>query len=228
MPAAPSILSLSIKPSRIVACTASSKTNPPHHHAPPTPPHKKSLDLRRCITSLAATAALLVSTPTMDALATEKVGEFATSGLIPVPGLFRDTVQVIALDDPGVEGVKLYYTDYSRSLVEKLSNDPFGDPSQSSVTCVATGPIVLKDPSAARQEDGQEIFSELKTLNLLQNKRLRIRRIYDEKNNALVYVTYNTRFSSSYEEGGVSSSRYRTSICALPLSSTSGTSSTSK
>ena len=142
-------------------------------------------------------AALICLTPVLDAQANEKVAEFATSGLIPLPGVFRDTVQVIQLEDPGVEGVTLYYTDYSRSLVEKLANDPFADPSQSSVTCVATGKVVVKDPEAASGSEGQEIFSELKTLNVFQNKRLRVRRIYDQTNGAIIYISYSTRFTSS-------------------------------
>lgn len=155
----------------------------------------------------------------LEALANEKVAEFAASGLLPLPGVFRDTVQVVRLTDPGVEGVSLYFTDYSRSLVEKLSSDPFADPSQSSITCVATGPIKIKDPEAAAAADGEEIFSELKTLNIFQNKRLRVRRIYDKTNGAIIYVSYSTRFTSTSDEGGVSSSRYRTSTCALPLQS---------
>lgn len=162
-------------------------------------------------------AVLVFMTPACTAEANERVAEFATSGFIPVPGIFRDTVQVIRLEDPGVEGVTLYYTDYSRSIQEKLASDPFADPSQSSVTCVATGPVVVKDREAASSGDGVEIFNELKTFNLLQNKRLRVRRIYDEPNGAVIYVSYSTRFTSTSDEGGVSSSRYRTSICALPV-----------
>lgn len=115
--------------------------------------------------ALAASAALLL-TPVGAATANDVIAEFGTSGLIPVPGVFRDTVKVLSLDDPGVEGVKVYYTDYSRSLVERISSDPFSDPSQASLTCVATGPVVVKDPKAAMSKDGVEVFSELKTLNL--------------------------------------------------------------
>ena len=46
---------------------------------------------------------------------------------------------------------------------------------------------------------------------------LRVRRIYDAKNKVLLYVAYSTRFTSSADEGGASSSRYRTSVCAVPL-----------
>jgi catabolite regulation protein CreA len=158
-------------------------------------------------------AALLCFSPALSANANEKVAEFATSGLIPVPGVFRDTVQIIEFTDPGVEGVTLYFTDYSRSLVEKLAKDPFGDPSQSSVTCVATGKVRVIDPENAKG-DGVEILNELKSLNLFQNKRLLVRRIYDEKNGAVIYVSYSTRF----HDDASSSGRYKTSICALPIS----------
>jgi len=167
--------------------------------------------------SLAASAALcLMVTPCSPALANETIAEFATSGLIPVPGVFRDTVKVVSFTDKDVAGVTLYYTDYSRSLQERLSSEPFADPSQASLTCVATGPVVVQDPESAQTKDGVEVFSELKTLNLFQNKRLKIRRIYDGK--AVLYVAYSTRFTSTADEGGVSSSRYRTSICAVPVS----------
>ena len=105
----------------------------------------------------------------------ERIAEFGTSGLIPVPGVFRDTVQVDRITDPAVDGVALYFTDYSRSLSEKLTSDPFADPSQSSLTCLATGPVVIKSPEDVQGGNGKEIFSELKTLNLFQNKRLNIR-----------------------------------------------------
>ena len=167
------------------------------------------------ICSLAA-AAVLFSAPLLtatDAQANEKVAEFATSGFLPVPGVFRDTVQVIEFADPGVEGVTLYFTDYSRSIVEKLAKDPFSDPSQSSVTCVATGPVRVIDPQNA-VGDGVEIMNELKSMNIFQNKRLLVRRIYDEKRGAVIYVSYSTRF----HDDDSSSGRYRTSICALPVS----------
>lgn len=148
-----------------------------------------------------------------DAQANEKIAEFATSGF-----LFKDTVQVLQLNDPEIDGVSIYYTDYNRSIQEKLSSDPFADPSQSSLACVASGEVVVKDIQAIRGPEGKEIFSEMKTFNLLQNKRTRIRRIVDEKANTAIYVAYSTRNTTSKDEGGVSSSRYRTSMCAVPIS----------
>lgn len=153
----------------------------------------------------------LLCSSSSPAEANEKIAEFRSSGF-----LFKDTVTVVSLKDPQVDGIVIYYTDYNRSLQEKLSNDPFGDPSQSSISCVPTGQhISIKNPDAIRSSEGKEIFSEGKTFNILQNKKTRIRRIYDEKDQNLIYIAYSTRNTSSSDEGGVSSSRYRTSMCAV-------------
>lgn len=143
------------------------------------------------------------------------LAEFKTSGVI-----FKDTIQVLRLEDPEVEGVTVYYTDYTRSITEKLtsSEDAFSDPSQSSISCVSSQSgvgAVVKDPSAIRGSEGREIFAESKGLNILQNKKTRIRRVYDEKNQNVLYLAYNTRNTRSKDEGGVSSSRYRTSMCSV-------------
>ena len=50
-----------------------------------------------------------------------------------------------------------------------------------------------------------------------QDKTLRIRRLYDADRRSLVYVAYSTRLSTAADDGGVSTGRYRTSVCALRL-----------
>lgn len=168
----------------------------------------------RSIAGLVVTgaASLLLCVPTASA-SENLLAEFKTSGVI-----FKDAVQVLRLEDPEVEGVVVYYTDYTRSITEKLtsSEDAFSDPSQSSISCTnGSGGAIVKDPSAIRGAEGKEIFSEAKGLNIFQNKKTRIRRIYDEKNENVLYVAYNTRNTRSKDEGGVSSSRYRTSMCSV-------------
>ncbi|GAX83092.1 hypothetical protein CEUSTIGMA_g10518.t1 [Chlamydomonas eustigma] len=142
----------------------------------------------------------------------EKIGEFTGSGF-----LFKDNVEVMAVDDTEVEGVTLYLSDFQRNLVDKLKNDFFSDPSQTSVTCSITGPIRFKDPSKLKDKSGVEVFSERKSLNIFQDKTIRIRRLYDEKRNTLIYVAYSTRLSTASDDGGVTGGRYRTSVCALKL-----------
>ncbi|KAI7846478.1 hypothetical protein COHA_000013 [Chlorella ohadii] len=161
----------------------------------------------------AAAAVLLAGGP---ALAREKVAEFPTSGLI-----FRDTVKIIELNDDKVDGVVIYLTDYQRSITERLAKDPFGDPSQASLTCLANRPVTVPDEAAISGVEGKEIFSERKGINLFQNKNLRVRRIYDDKNKVIIYVAYSTRFTGAAEEKELSTSRYRTSVCAVPVSAPS-------
>ncbi|CAL8462350.1 g1883 [Coccomyxa elongata] len=143
--------------------------------------------------------------------ASSKVGEFTGNGFI-----FKDTVEVVAVEDPDVEGVTVYISDFKRSLVDKLSKDFFSEPSQASVTCAATGPVRIKDMNKVKGSGGGEVFSESKGLNFFQNKTLRVRRLYDEARNTLTYIAYSTRLSNSGDRP--SPSQYRTSICALPIS----------
>jgi len=156
---------------------------------------------------------LLIASP---ALANEKVAEFKSSGF-----LFKDSIQVTSLHDADVEGVTIYFTDYNRSIAEKMTSKEdmlFADPSQSSLACVKTQKILgVPDKNKIAGPEGKEIFSELKTLNVFQNKKTRIRRIYDENDDTIIYIAYSTRNTTSSDEGGVSSSRFRTSMCAVPI-----------
>lgn len=175
--------------------------------------------LRQSAAAVVATAGLVTGGIVQPALGFSegKVGEFDASGLI-----FKDSVEVVGVGDPEVEGVTLYYSDFKRSLADKLTNlDFFNEPSQASITCAATGPVRIKDKSKLGGSNGKEMFSEGKgrTLVFFSNKTLKIRRIYDQARSALLYVSYSTRLTTVSDEGskGVSSGRYRTSICAIPV-----------
>ena len=144
-----------------------------------------------------------------------KVGAFTGSGL-----LFKDGVEVVALDDPEVAGVTLYLSDFKRSFADKVAKMDFlNEPSQSSVTCSVTGPIALPNPADLGGLEGKQVFSETKSraLLLFGNKTLRIRRIYDPDRSTLMYVSYSTRIGSAGEEGREGTSRYKTSICVIPV-----------
>lgn len=140
----------------------------------------------------------------------DKLAEWSASGLV-----FKDSVEVVAVPDPEVTGVTLYISDFKRSLTDKLAKDFFSEPSQASVTCVAA-PSTSFDPARIEGREGREVFSETKGLSLIKNKTLRIRRVYDAASNTAIYVAYSTRVTSAADDG-VSSGRYRTSICAVPL-----------
>lgn len=139
----------------------------------------------------------------------EVVAEFNASGLV-----FKDSIEIAAFPDPKVEGVMLYLSDFKRSLTAKLQKDFFSEPSTASLTCTRTGPISFI-PEDIISKEGEEIFSERKNLSF-SNKNLRVRRVYDEKNGALIYISYSTRLTSTDGEGQ-SNGRYRTSICSVQI-----------
>ncbi|KAF5833423.1 CreA protein-domain-containing protein [Dunaliella salina] len=159
---------------------------------------------------LAAAATLVF--PGNASAAVEQIGEFEASGF-----LFKDMIEVSAYDDPVVEGVTLYFSDFKRSLTDKLAKDFFSEPSQASLSCDVVGPVVIKDMSKLGGKSGAEVFSESRGFNPFKNKTLRLRRIYDAKRNSLLYIAYSTRLTGASDEGNVSSGRYKTSLCAIKI-----------
>jgi len=157
-----------------------------------------------------AAAALTVS-PIPAMAENELVAKWDASGLI-----FKDSVEVIAFDDPKIDGITIFISEFQRSLSAKLQKDFFSEPSQASLTCTQTGKIVPKVELTSLKSDGEEVYSERKNLSLA-TKTLRVRRLYDEKHDTLVYVAYSTRLSSTKDDGASVSSQYKTSICTIPL-----------
>ena len=91
-----------------------------------------------------------------------------------------------AIADPKVQGVTCHLAYFERSLIDRLQQGNwFEDPSWSAVDCTRTGPIVLGDID--RGEDGEEVFSEGRSLIL---KSLKVTRIFDARNNALIYLAH--------------------------------------
>lgn len=80
---------------------------------------------------------------------------------------------------------------------------------QASLACVVTGPPRIDDVNKIRSKDGKELVSQGRNLSFFQQKALRVRRLYDEKRSAVVYVAYSTRLTSAQDEGGASTGRYK-------------------
>lgn len=70
------------------------------------------------------------------------------------------------------------------------------DPSNSSVSVCQTGPLRIHAPIVLGAE-GEEVHSEKKSLIF---KHVHVRRIYDEENNALVYVGYSSRLGQDMKD----------------------------
>jgi CreA protein len=109
-------------------------------------------------------------------------------------------IVVEAIADPKVAGVTCHVAHFERGLLDKLSKGNwFEDPSNASIACLQTGPIVIGD--IARGEGGEEVFSERKSLIF---KSLAVRRIYDEKNDSLIYVAYSRQVKEASAKMAIS------------------------
>ncbi len=125
-----------------------------------------------------ALAAFVLSLAALPARA-EEVGSFRNDWT-------GNGIVVEAVADPKVQGVTCHLTHYDRSIIDRLSKGSwFEDPSNSSIACRQTGPIVVGDIDTSAH--GEQVFSERLSLIF---KSLAVRRIYDKKNDTLVYVVY--------------------------------------
>lgn len=91
-----------------------------------------------------------------------------------------------AINDPKVEGVTCHIAYFERGIIDRLSKGNwFEDPSNASIACRQTGPITIGDID--RSEDGEEVFRQRRSIIL---KTLRIKRIFDEANQTLIYLVH--------------------------------------
>lgn len=140
--------------------------------------------MKKLIAALALTA-----TPVM----AEQVAE------VGVDWVGNDIV-IEAIHDPEVEGVTCHLAYFSRSVIDRLSQGNwFEDPSNSAIECSQTGPIRLGDVSTST--DGEDVFSESRSLIF---KSLRVKRIYDEENQVLIYLAHANELSEGSAKMSIS------------------------
>eukprot|EP00929_Paragymnodinium_shiwhaense_P040203 TRINITY_DN209_c0_g2_i1.p1 TRINITY_DN209_c0_g2~~TRINITY_DN209_c0_g2_i1.p1 ORF type:complete len:251 (-),score=51.06 TRINITY_DN209_c0_g2_i1:149-901(-) len=137
----------------------------------------------------------------------EIIGELEASGLV-----FKDTINVERITDPKVSGITLYQTDFSKSSFDKLKagNLLQADPSASGLACSVDGKVLAK-PDISKDKRGEEIFSEAKGII---GKTLKVKRVFDEKSNNVVYVVYTERLNKDDDPNG---SRFKSQACAIHL-----------
>ena len=93
---------------------------------------------------------------------------------------------VEAFSDPQVAGVTCHVVHFDRSVIDRLTKGNwFENPSNSSISCQQTGPIVIG--KIVTGPKGEEVFSQRMSLFF---KSIAVRRIYDKTNDTLVYVAY--------------------------------------
>ncbi len=134
--------------------------------------------MRNALSAFLTSAALFLSLGTVSAHA-EVVGK------VGVDWIGNDII-VEAVSDPGVQGVTCHITYFDRSVIDRLKNGNwFEDPSNSSIACRQTGPIVIGDIDLSKE--GEEVFREGMSLVW---KKLVVNRIYDKSNNTLIYLVH--------------------------------------
>ena len=109
-------------------------------------------------------------------------------------------IVVDAIGDPKVDGVTCHMSSFDRSLIDRLSKGNwFEDPSNAAISCQQTGPITIHD--IEKGKGGEEVFSQRISLVF---KSLGVRRIFDEKNQSLVYVVYSRQITEGSAKMGIS------------------------
>lgn len=99
---------------------------------------------------------------------------------------FKD-IKVESFVDPLVPGVTCHIADVEEDFA-------LADPSDSSVSCRQTGPITRDMiDQVAKDKNGDVVFAKSKSIFF---KAIKIRRIFDEKSQTLIYVSYATKETS--------------------------------
>ena len=129
--------------------------------------------------------------------AAEQVGE------VGVDWMGNDII-VDAVSDPEITGVTCHVTYFDRGVLDRLQKGNwFEDPSNNAIACRQTGPIEIGDIEL--DEGGEEVFKS--GLSLVW-KKLVVTRIYDRKNDTLIYLAH----SRELTEGSA-----KMSISTVPL-----------
>ncbi|GAB1582455.1 CreA family protein [Phyllobacterium phragmitis] len=124
-------------------------------------------------------------------------------GKVGVDWLGNDIV-IDAVQDPKVQGVTCHLASFERGIIDRLQKGNwFEDPSNASISCQQTGPITVGDIDLS--ESGERVFSSRTSLIW---KKLVITRIYDKKNDTLIYLVH----AAQVQDGSA-----KTSISTIPL-----------
>lgn len=143
------------------------------------------------------TAAILTLAIGTSSSLAEEVGE------VSVDWLGNDIV-IEAVSDPDVEGVTCHISYFDRGIIDRLQKGNwFEDPSNSSIACRQTGPI--KIGKIELDEGGEEVFKQRRSIIW---KQLVVKRIYDKKNDTLIYLSH----SRQVQEGSA-----KMSMSTVPL-----------
>lgn len=139
---------------------------------------------------LAAVFALCMTT----AASAEEVGEVGVDWV-------GNDIKIEAVHDEKVQGITCHLAYFERGLIDRFQKGNwFEDPSNSSIACRVTGPVVIGDidPDA----DGEEVFKE--GISFMW-KKLVVNRIYDKANDTLIYLAHSRQVQDGSAKMAISS-----------------------
>lgn len=106
-------------------------------------------------------------------------------GQVGVDWLGNDII-VEAITDPKIQGVTCHISYFDRGVIDRLQKGNwFEQPSDSSIACRQTGAITIGDISM--DEEGEEVFNQ--GISLVWKQQV-VNRIFDKKNNTLIYLSH--------------------------------------
>ena len=122
-----------------------------------------------------------------------------TVGKVGVDWIGND-IYIDAVTDPKVSGVTCHVTYFDRSVIDRLKNGNwFEDPPNNAIACRQTGPIVVGDIGLSR--GGEEVFKS--GLSLIW-KSLIVTRVYDRKNDTLIYLAHSRELTDGSAKMSIS------------------------
>lgn len=131
--------------------------------------------MRLAISFLVTAVALGATAPAF----AQQVGE------VGVDWLGNDII-VEAIKDPEVEGITCHVSYFDRGVIDRLQKGNwFENPSDTAISCRQTGPITIGEIDLG--EEGEEVFKQ--GISLIWKEQV-VNRIYDKKNETLIYLAH--------------------------------------
>lgn len=122
-----------------------------------------------------------------------------TVGEVGVDWMGND-ILIDAVSDPDVAGVTCHITYFDRGIIDRLQKGNwFEDPSNNAIACRQTGPITIGDIDLSK--GGEEVFKA--GLSLIW-KKLVVTRIYDKKNDTLIYLAHSRELTDGSAKMSIS------------------------
>lgn len=95
-------------------------------------------------------------------------------------------IKIESFQDEKVQGITCHMAHFDRSVLDRMrKGDWFENPSNGSISCGITGPVVIGD--IAKGKGGETVFKQRQSIVF---KKLAVRRVYDRENDTLVYLVY--------------------------------------